>query len=317
MQRELQQAYARRTRSPDGRPRPWTENPAEALQPDTHLQLQASFGSDEVITLALTLAQAADLKAVKVSALGERLVWKRRAAHVPDFAIALSNHCRWDAASRVADPPSGHRASVQARLSRQRDRLQAGGQRGAADAEVRVHRLPRRALSVPQDHRRARQRRRGIPDDGQRRIERRHLLRQGAAAERLHRIRGRARDPARLVSVLHGHQRKALSVHGRRLDHRLRVPAQPRGDGRDDRRHAVQGLPLVAPGPAAVEHGSADHHAARCPVGPERRLRIQSVRQGRARLPGAEGPAGRRRRSGRRTAAGPRCASRAARRCVR
>jgi hypothetical protein len=66
------------------------QNPAEALQPDIHRQLQASFGCDEVITLA----QAADLKAGKVSARGEPLVWKRRAAHVPDFAIALSNHCR-------------------------------------------------------------------------------------------------------------------------------------------------------------------------------------------------------------------------------
>ena len=33
---------------------------------------------------------------------------------MPDFAIALSNHYRWDAASTVVDPATGRRASVQA-----------------------------------------------------------------------------------------------------------------------------------------------------------------------------------------------------------
>jgi hypothetical protein len=66
--------------------------------------------SDEVVTLAL----AADAKAGKVTARGERLVWKWQAENVPDFAIALSNHYRWDAASTVVDPASGRRASVQA-----------------------------------------------------------------------------------------------------------------------------------------------------------------------------------------------------------
>jgi hypothetical protein len=86
------------------------QNPVEVLQPEVQRQLQASFSSDEVITLA----QAADVKAGKVTARGERLVWKWRAEHVPDFAIALSNHYRWDAASTVVDPASGRRASVQA-----------------------------------------------------------------------------------------------------------------------------------------------------------------------------------------------------------
>ena len=85
-------------------------NPAEVLQPDVHRRLQASFASDEVITLA----QAADVKAGRVTARGERLVWKWQAEHVPDFAIALSNHYRWDAASVVVDPATGRRASVQA-----------------------------------------------------------------------------------------------------------------------------------------------------------------------------------------------------------
>jgi hypothetical protein len=86
------------------------QNPAEVLQPQVQRQLQASFTSDEVVTLA----QAADARAGKVTARGERLVWKWQAEHVPDFAIALSNHYRWDAASTVVDTTSGRRASVQA-----------------------------------------------------------------------------------------------------------------------------------------------------------------------------------------------------------
>ena len=86
------------------------QNPADVLQPEVLRQLEASFKSDEVVTLA----QMADAKAGKVTARGERLVWKWQAENVPDFAIALSNHYRWDAASTVVDPASGRRASVQA-----------------------------------------------------------------------------------------------------------------------------------------------------------------------------------------------------------
>jgi len=86
------------------------QNPAEVLQPAVQRQLEASFKSDDVVTLA----QGADAKAGKVTVRGERLVWKWQAEHVPDFAIALSNHYRWDAASTVVDPASGRRASVQA-----------------------------------------------------------------------------------------------------------------------------------------------------------------------------------------------------------
>lgn len=86
------------------------QNPAEVLQPAVHRQLEASFTRDEMVTLA----EAADVKAGKVTARGERLVWTWQAEHVPDFAIALSNHYRWEAASTVIDPASGRRASVQA-----------------------------------------------------------------------------------------------------------------------------------------------------------------------------------------------------------
>ena len=86
------------------------QNPAEVLQPAVHARLESSFTSDTVVTLAV----AADVKAGKVTARRERLTWKWRADHVPDFAIAVSNHYRWDAASAVVDPATGRRASVQA-----------------------------------------------------------------------------------------------------------------------------------------------------------------------------------------------------------
>jgi hypothetical protein len=86
------------------------QNPAEVLQPAVHRKLDASFTSDEVVTLA----EAADVKAGKITARGERLTWKWQADHVPDFAIAVSNHYRWDAASTVVDAATGRRASVQA-----------------------------------------------------------------------------------------------------------------------------------------------------------------------------------------------------------
>ena len=86
------------------------QNAAEVLQPEVQRRLEASHTSDQVVTLA----EAADIKAGKVTARGDRLVWKWQAEHVPDFAIALSNHYRWDAASTVVDPANGRRASVQA-----------------------------------------------------------------------------------------------------------------------------------------------------------------------------------------------------------
>jgi hypothetical protein len=86
------------------------QNPAEVLQPAVHRKLDASFTSDQ----AVTLAEGADVKAGKITARGARLTWKWQADHVPDFAIAVSNHYRWDAASTVVDAATGRRTSVQA-----------------------------------------------------------------------------------------------------------------------------------------------------------------------------------------------------------
>ena len=87
------------------------QNPAEVLQPAVHRQLRGQLHERR---RSSRWREAADVKAGKVTARGERLVWKWQADHVPDFAIALSNHYRWDAASTVVDPATGRRASVQA-----------------------------------------------------------------------------------------------------------------------------------------------------------------------------------------------------------
>ena len=86
------------------------QNAKDVLQPAVHRKLEASYKSDKVVTLA----EAADVKSGKVTARNERLTWKWQADHVPDFAIAVSNNYRWEAASVVVDPATGRRASVQA-----------------------------------------------------------------------------------------------------------------------------------------------------------------------------------------------------------
>lgn len=85
-------------------------NPSEVLQPPVAAALEASMSQDKVTTLA----EAADLQAGRITVAGDRLRWRWRATHVPDFAIGLSNHYRWDAASVVVDDATGRRVSVQA-----------------------------------------------------------------------------------------------------------------------------------------------------------------------------------------------------------
>ena len=86
------------------------QNPAEVLQPDVRARLESSYTSDAVVTLA----EAVDVKAGKITARADRLTWRWQAEHVPDVAIAVSNHYRWDAASAIVDTATGRRASVQA-----------------------------------------------------------------------------------------------------------------------------------------------------------------------------------------------------------
>lgn len=89
------------------------QNPKEVLQPKVASALKSSLSSDKVATLA----EAADLQAGKVTAQGERQVWKWQASHVPDFAVAVSNKYRWDASSVVVDPATRRRTAVQAAYS--------------------------------------------------------------------------------------------------------------------------------------------------------------------------------------------------------
>lgn len=85
-------------------------NPQEVLQPAIARDLEASRTSDAVVTLA----EAADIRAGRVTARGERLTWRWQAAHVPDVAVAISNQYRWQASSVVVDPATGRRAGVEA-----------------------------------------------------------------------------------------------------------------------------------------------------------------------------------------------------------
>lgn len=86
------------------------QNPDEVLQPQIAARLKASHASDR----AVTIAEFGDTQAGKVTARADRLTWKWQATHVPDFAISIGNHYRWEAASVVVDPATGRRASVQA-----------------------------------------------------------------------------------------------------------------------------------------------------------------------------------------------------------
>lgn len=86
------------------------DNAGDVLQPAVRKMLGASFSSDKVVTLA----EAADIKAGKITARAQQLTWKWQADNVPDFAIAISNNYRWQAASVVVDPATGRRTSVQA-----------------------------------------------------------------------------------------------------------------------------------------------------------------------------------------------------------
>lgn len=86
------------------------QNPADVLQPAIASALKKSMASDQVTTLA----EGADAQAGRVTSQSDRLAWKWKALNVPDFAIGISDHYRWDAASVIVDTATGRRASVQA-----------------------------------------------------------------------------------------------------------------------------------------------------------------------------------------------------------
>lgn len=85
-------------------------NPDAVLQPAIAAKLKASRTSDKVVTIA----EPEELAAGRVTARAERLEWRWQARGVPDFAIAVSNHYRWQASSVVVDTATGRRAAVEA-----------------------------------------------------------------------------------------------------------------------------------------------------------------------------------------------------------
>jgi Peptidase family M1 domain len=85
------------------------QNPGAVLQPKIAAALKSSLTSDKVTTLA----ESADVQSGKVTLQRDRLIWIWKASNVPDFALGISNHYRWDAASVVVDPATGRRTAVQ------------------------------------------------------------------------------------------------------------------------------------------------------------------------------------------------------------
>ena len=85
------------------------QNPDEVLRPAIARRLAASRKSDAIVTLATS----ADVHEGRVTTRSDRLTWKWQATNVPDFAIALSNHYRWEASSVQVDPATGRRAGVE------------------------------------------------------------------------------------------------------------------------------------------------------------------------------------------------------------
>jgi hypothetical protein len=86
------------------------QNPDEVLQPGIAKRLKASRSSDRVVTLA----EGDDVKGGKVTARDATLAWKWRATNVPDFAIAVSDHYRWQASSVMVDPVTKRRIGIEA-----------------------------------------------------------------------------------------------------------------------------------------------------------------------------------------------------------
>ena len=84
-------------------------NPGEVLQPEYADRLARSMTQDETITIATP----AELAQGKVTSQDEQVTWTWTASGVTDFALGLSDHYVWDAASAVADPATGRRVSVQ------------------------------------------------------------------------------------------------------------------------------------------------------------------------------------------------------------
>ena len=85
-------------------------NPDEVLQPEAAQRLKASFTTDSVIHVA-TLEQMQDHT---ITAQNEWNTWKFKVDDITDVCYGVSDHYVWDAASTVADPVTGRRASMQA-----------------------------------------------------------------------------------------------------------------------------------------------------------------------------------------------------------
>jgi hypothetical protein len=85
------------------------QDPDAVLQPEAARRYADSLTSDATIAIATP----ADLAAGRVTAQDDTVTWRWKADGVTDFALGLSDHYTWDAASVVGDPASGARVGVQ------------------------------------------------------------------------------------------------------------------------------------------------------------------------------------------------------------
>ncbi|WP_316779266.1 M1 family metallopeptidase [Pedobacter antarcticus] len=88
-------------------------NPDEVLQPAFATKLKNSYLSDEVISMA----NAAEMKAGKVTLQQEWNSWKFSTKNITDITFAMSNVYVWDAGSVLVDSLKNRRASVQSAYS--------------------------------------------------------------------------------------------------------------------------------------------------------------------------------------------------------
>ena len=86
------------------------QNPEEVFSPKTLEQYKKAHESNDVVRII----EEKDYQAGLVTADKEKLTYKFKAEHVPDFAFATSDHYLWDASTLVVDKETGRKTFISA-----------------------------------------------------------------------------------------------------------------------------------------------------------------------------------------------------------
>jgi len=86
------------------------QNAKDVLNKEITARFEKSRTTDEIVNI---ISQA-DYQAGKVTRKGDKHTWEFKAAAVPDFVFAASDHANWDATSLVVDKQTGRRVQVSA-----------------------------------------------------------------------------------------------------------------------------------------------------------------------------------------------------------